>query len=373
MRLVLFLGAGFSKSAEFPLMREFSMFSQDLDGYEYHILCLHDCISYAQRTRAYIHGDIYNVEYLMSVLSIASITNPDLKFTFKGKKVKVIKALEVLKELVWRVYSRIENVSGTGQNYQFFVHSLQRFLKYRDTSIDIITTNYDLLPEMIMYAIDHKATMPVKYEPLSLPEGYNAPPNCACISVSGRGMKVYKESDCKNLHKLHGSVNWFVKKNTASQKVYCWDETFPSFKDSSMLFYTPYCVCSDARIPDGYLPVIVPPSMIKEYKVPVILKAWQDASDAISKADKIVFIGYSFPPSDTIMKFFLGTSLANNQSGCRITVIDKNANAVKASLEKVFVNDIHGSIDRINTDFRELIGESGFRNPAEFAQDLNRL
>jgi hypothetical protein len=90
MRLVLFLGAGFSKSAGFPLMREFSMFSQDLSGYEDHILCLHSCISYAQRTRAYIYGDIYNVEYLMSVLSLASIENPDLKFTFKGKKVKVI-------------------------------------------------------------------------------------------------------------------------------------------------------------------------------------------------------------------------------------------------------------------------------------------
>ena len=81
MRVVFFLGAGFSKSAGFPLMREFSMFSQNLPGYEDHISCLHDCISYAQRTRAYIHGDIYNVEYLMSVLSLAAITNPYLEFT----------------------------------------------------------------------------------------------------------------------------------------------------------------------------------------------------------------------------------------------------------------------------------------------------
>ena len=76
MRLVLFLGAGFSQSARFPLMREFSMFSQNLSGYEKNILCLHKCIEYAQRTRAFIHGDIYNVEYLMSVLSMAEIANP---------------------------------------------------------------------------------------------------------------------------------------------------------------------------------------------------------------------------------------------------------------------------------------------------------
>lgn len=371
MRLVIFLGAGFSKSAGFPLMREFSMFSQDLTDYEDHILCLHDCISYAQRTRAYIHGDIYNVEYLMSVLSIASITNPDLKFSFKGQKVKVDKALEVLKALVWRVYSRIENIPGTGQNYQLFVKSLERFLGYQDTSIDIVTTNYDLLPEMIMYAIDHKATMPVEFESVSLPAGYNAPFGCASVSGEG-GEKIYQKSDRKNLHKLHGSVNWFVNKSTKFQKVCCWDDTFPRV-DQGSLFHTPFCVCNDAQIPNGYVPVIVPPSMIKEYKVPVILKAWQDASEAISKADKIVFIGYSFPPSDTIMKFFMGTSLANNQSGCRLIVIDKNTDTVKASLEEVFVSDLHSSIDMINIDFKELISSSGFRSDAEFAHYLNSL
>ena len=79
MRVVFFLGAGFSRSAGFPLMHEFSMFSQNMEGFEEHILCLHACIEYAQRTRAYIHGDIYNVEYLMSVLALAAITTPEFK------------------------------------------------------------------------------------------------------------------------------------------------------------------------------------------------------------------------------------------------------------------------------------------------------
>jgi NAD-dependent SIR2 family protein deacetylase len=371
MRVVLFLGAGFSKSAGFPLMREFSMFSQDLEGYQEHILCLHNCIRYAQRTRAFIHGDIYNVEYLMSVLSLAAITNPDLEFNFKGKKIKVNKALNILKQLVWRVYSRIEDISNLGNNYSLFVNSLKYFIENTNNSIDIITTNYDLLPEMMMSAIEHKATMPVVFERMDLPEGYNAPPGCASISGMG-GEKIYQESDCKNLHKLHGSVNWFVKQNSKYQKVYCWDETFPPSRGISRLFYTPYSVCPDAKIPADYLPVIVPPSMIKEYKVPVILKAWQDASDAISKANKIIFIGYSFPPSDTIMKFFLGTSLTNNQSGCRITIIDKNTDAVKASLEEVFVKDIHKyHINLITSEFRELIGGRYFKNDRSFAEYLN--
>jgi len=369
MRVVLFLGAGFSKNAGFPLMREFSMFSQDLAGYEEHILCLHNCISYAQRTRAYIHGDIYNVEYLMSVLSLAAITNPDLEFTVENKKIRVSDALDILKELVWRVYSRIEDVANLRKSYELFVASLTHFTKRPNNCIDIITTNYDLLPEMIMYAIKKNATMPVEFERMPLPEGCKAPPNCAIVGGSG-GYQIYREGESKNLHKLHGSVNWFLKKGSNFQKLYCWDEIFPLIGRHNDLFHMPFCVCNRAEIPKDYLPVIVPPSMIKEYNVPVILKAWQGASEAIAKANKIIFIGYSFPPSDTIMKFFLGTSLTNNQSGCRITVIDKNTDAVKASVEEVFVNDIHNQIDLITSEFRELIGGRDFDSEMAFAEYL---
>jgi hypothetical protein len=235
----------------------------------------------------------------MSVLSLASITNPDFEFTFRSRRIKIATALEILKELVWRVYSRIDDVSKLGQNYQLFVGSLKRFLKSQNNSIDIITTNYDLLPEMIMYAIKHIASVPVEFEPMPLPDGHNAPPNCAIVGGGG-GYRIYRTDETKTLHKLHGSVNWFVKARTKFQKVYCWDEVYPPAYSGEVLFYTPFAVCNQARIPEGYLPVIVPPSMIKEYDVPVIKRAWQDASGAIGKANKIVFIGYSFPPSDTM-------------------------------------------------------------------------
>ena len=345
------------------------MFSQNMVGFEEHILCLHACIEYAQRTRAYIHGDIYNVEYLMSVLALAAITNPDLEFTVVQKTLSVSDALEKLKQLVWRVYSRIERVSYVGDLYRQFVRTCKMFLEDKNNSLDIITTNYDLLPEMIMYAIKQKATMPVKFECIKS----TTPPNCA--SISGvQGNKIYSESDTKNLHKLHGSANWFVSENSDSQQVYCWDETFPAhIRTDHDLFETPFAVCSDATIPEKHLPIIVPPSMIKEYKIPVILKAWQNASNAIAQADKLIFIGYSFPPSDTIMKFFLGTSLANNRSGCRITVIDKYANNVMKSLNDIFVEDLcKHHIDTINCEFENLLNGQGdrFSVYTEFADFL---
>lgn len=352
MRLVLFLGAGFSRSAGFPLMREFSMFSQGLGGYEEHILCLHKCIEYAQRTRAYIHGDIYNVEYLMSVLSLAAITNPDLPFDIGEKRVTVTEALEILKQLVWRVYSRMERLPSWQDAYRLFVRALKKFKNEGDHSIEIVTTNYDMLPEMLMHAIGQQATTPDEFERIPLPDNFTTGHDLARKSVGD--YSVYVKAGAKNLHKLHGSVNWFVKKDGNEGKAHCWDQMFSPIQDG-ILFHVPFCTTELAEIPEDFIPIIVPPSIIKEYKIPVILRAWQNASKAMANADKVVFIGYSFPPTDTVMKFFLGSSLANNQKGCRISIIDRNTAGVMGSLKDIFVDDICEHIDKINVEFKELI------------------
>jgi hypothetical protein len=306
----------------------------------------------------------------MSVLSMAEIANPSLEFSIGKEKVEISDALEILKHLVWRVYSRMENIYSWESDYDLFVKSLQAFASDKNNSFDIITTNYDLLPEMIRYAIGRKATMPVQFSKLPLPAGYNAPPNCASLSGMG-GYGIYENSSSKNLHKLHGSVNWFVNKSPDITDLFCWDETFPSFLNNDGLFLTPFCVSVDAQIPTEYSPVIIPPTMIKEYKIPVISKTWQDASNAIEKADRVIFIGYSFPPTDTIMKFFLGTSLANNLKGCRVSIIDKHATQVMHSLKEIFVDDIcNHYIDTIEVEFKNIFTLPRFQSLDNFVQYL---
>jgi hypothetical protein len=44
---------------------------------------------------------------------------------------------------------------------------------------------------------------------------------------------------------------------------------------------------------------------------------------------------------------------------------------LQSPLSKVFVDDLHSSIDLKTTDFRELIGPHGFRSTGEFADYLN--
>ena len=366
MRLVLFLGAGFSKPFGFPLMREFSMFSQDLPGYEEHILCLHACIEYVQRTLAYIQDDIYNVEYLMSILSMAAITNPQQTFRIGKKKVTISAAVRTLKELIWRVYTKfnIDPRFISEGSIQHFTRALQMLYKNeKGNEIDIVTTNYDLLPEMLMLAIDKLPGPPEQSEELKIPATRALP----SYAILNKTKDIYQNGSRQNLHKLHGSVNWLVHKSS-SKKIYCYRHAY-EVTGAARLNFIPYLALEEKTfLPEGYAPIIIPPSMLKEYKIPVITKSWQRASQAIAEADHIVFIGYSFPPSDVVMKYFLGTSLANNRSGCRISIIDKNTQTVMESLQSIFVDNIwRKKVVQIPSAFENLISKDGpFKMFAEF-------
>jgi len=300
---------------------------------------------------------------------MAEIANPELEFPVNGETIKVHDALEMLKQLIWRVYSQMEDIHGWEEHYLSFIQRLKAFIANKNNLLEIVTTNYDLLPEMVMYSVGQKTTMPVDFSPIPLPEGYNAPAGCASVSGMG-GYKMYTNCGNKNLHKLHGSVNWFVKEGEDISRLFCWDEIFPPFRGQSPILLTPFCTSKDASIPDGYLPLIIPPTMIKQYTIPVISKAWQGASKAIENADRIIFIGYSFPPTDTIMKFFLGTSLANNRKGCRISIIDRSAHQVMESLKTVFANNMSMYIDPIEVEFKDLFSLPQFYRDTTFIEYL---
>lgn len=102
---------------------------------------------------------------------------------------------------------------------------------------------------------------------------------------------------CIPILKLHGSLNW---------------EENPSNTD--VIFHTPSCEKDKQVKPDyssnkDYIqPAIIPPTIFKqeinddsrpmERLTRAILQQWGAAITILQEADKIIFVGYSFPPSD---------------------------------------------------------------------------
>lgn len=91
--------------------------------------------------------------------------------------------------------------------------------------------------------------------------------------------------------------------------------------------------------PDGYthsedIPAIIPPVLDKShhYAAARIRSQWEKAHSAIQRADEIVVIGFSFPPTDMSCQFLFKSAIS---AGVRVVVVNRDQN-VKAAYDSVF-------------------------------------
>lgn len=101
--------------------------------------------------------------------------------------------------------------------------------------------------------------------------------------------------------------------------------------------------------PDGYthsedIPAIVPPVLDKShhYAAARIRSQWEKAHNAIQRADEIVVIGFSFPPTDMSCQFLFKSAI---KAGLRVVVVNRDQ-SVKAAYDSVFEG-----IPGINLDY----------------------
>lgn len=127
------------------------------------------------------------------------------------------------------------------------------------------------------------------------------------------------------IYKLHGSVNWYGHADDLTVAA----EIGHSVANDKVLSVHH----GNISQPNDWW--MVPPSVIKPQMVSVLEEQWRGAATAISQADALWFIGYSFPESDSFMRFFLASSLADNVGLTQIVVIDPDK-AVKARCRTIF-------------------------------------
>lgn len=181
----------------------------------------------------------------------------------------------------------------------------------------VITLNYDVILEDALRRLD----VPISYQ-LSGVVDFDA---TAGIDES--------RADALQVLKLHGSVNWAQK---------------PS---GSVL------VCRDyERVRTLNLaPLLVPPTWQK-IAAEALLPVWDAAVRAISKATRIVLIGFSIPAADQHFKYLLSVGLKDNSSLRMVRIVDPRASALLAQYEAVFREDqfkygIASSLQQRTADF----------------------
>lgn len=280
----------------------------------------------ARRANSFLESSPTNLEDILSFSEMGD----RLRLTEKDENRSVR-----LRSIIRRIYTTIPPVRMYWKRYD----ALRKFLgKYPGDfkgDLSFVTTNYDLNIESACWFLN--AQVDPGFEIIQT-DAENVP-------TSGN---FYRTGEIP-LYKLHGSVNWYrtdkgpgiMVEDRVIQLLPSETEARPSL---------PHPCFDDYEPPDE--PVIVPPSFLKPDLPEALKDVWQGAAKVLSTASVVVFVGYSFPPSDTEMMYFLARALSENDVLRKVYIVDINADAIVARLRSP------GS--KVGSHFRDLFQQINF-------------
>ena len=291
---VFFLGAGFSKAINpaYPLMNELCT---DILG---QLELETDTISAHYKTE--IPENIKNnIEHLLTYLST--------DFPWKQENNYTDRALyERISRMIGQHFQQLDK-NGEHSNNDLFNRLIAGFLE--NPHCDIITLNYDVLIERAMEKYVKNNGQPyLPWERLyPYPLSWIGSRTIPDIGT-WRGTSFTQR--LPSIIKLHGSVNWYHAGASSSDTIYYRNDNSNETEHMTV----------------GLVPYIIPPVMDKNafYHHIAIRHLWQAAAHLLNEADDVFIIGFSFPPTDTAVRFLFQTAL-NPQADVHIVDIsDEN-------------------------------------------------
>lgn len=189
--------------------------------------------------------------------------------------------------------------------YEFLVAGLLGLLDapLHQASNAFVSFNYDLLIEEALTS-------------LGVPFSYGFAPRTVTEHESAGGISLASGAEIKVL-KLHGSTNW----------------AFPGYQGGRLTIFRAY---EEVRAA-GHAPELVPPTWRKSFDGPLV-HVWKEALVQISKATRIVIIGFSVPPTDLHFKYLLAAGLRENISLREIVFVNPDSQGIELRARELFGN-----------------------------------
>lgn len=340
MKKTFFLGAGFSAPFGHPVMDRFlgDADSSDRLNDDDRSLLKKFALD-ARRANSFLESSPTNLEDILS-------------FAVMGDRLGLTKendgeSSKQLRTIIQKVYTKLP--SDLQMYWDRYKPLLKLIPSNKDEdpiklrkSLSFITTNYDLNAESAFHQLGCEAYLGFK---LNRKEDVNGPRTTRWLYCDV-GIPLYK---------LHGSVNWFFSKD--GKELIVEDRVVPVHGnlEDRVSVSIPYLCAKDYKPPDA--PVIIPPSFLKP-DLPEPLKAvWKGAAKELSTTHVLAFVGYSFPPSDTEMMYFLARALMDNTNLQVIYVVDPQAVEIVKRLKTVgskWGSHFRGLLKPVEGDWREV-------------------
>lgn len=347
---VYVLGAGFSRAARLPLISDFLEMMRDVEGRDNLPAGASLAVRQVLEERASLSAvrekmrlDLDDIEELFSLFDAA--TPPQAGYKLSASAVAVRRAIAATLSATERevderhvdlhrdrVSSFLDAVFGArklptddfraiARAYDVFAALVSGRLETKPHSDVVITFNYDTVVERAL----HRAGITTDYGLTHVSYDASVRPGPGSV----------------NLIKLHGSINWAPPKGRGQKmRILPYKET--SFEGVDY-------------------PLLVPPTWSKGGFAGVFQQLWSSAIKALSKATRIVVVGYSFPATDQYFRYLLATSLRHNHGLRRFVVVDPNASQLNfdSFFDDIYIRSRLNKIDSRAEDFLMEIPRSG--------------
>lgn len=283
-----------------------------------------------------------NLESIASFLSVLQLTRPDYRFADCTLYASPTNALRLLERAI-RFVAKPDMTSRQADRARTLLQTLHSSTSPPPT---IITTNYDIHVELAACS---------RFEQIApVPQCRLSPSLYKHILISDPLIRfgtprLYAEpSDATAplLLKLHGSINWYKEHDRIVVDArMCPAQSEVGAVSLSRPDMCPYdWALQSPRSRDTFetdRPLIVPPTVLKSSLASELQEQWVFAANALRDADHLLFIGYSFPHTDTYMKYFLASGLSQNARLRQIAVIDPSRDVCFGSAAEVFADARH--------------------------------
>lgn len=315
MSKVYVLGAGASAGAELPLISNFLKKAKELKDKQ------QDNFDDVWRYIAEPQFRNINIEDILGYLDMNISQN-----NLDSDKIIKRRLLEFIENVIILSYYY-------GDEKKILDHSnmLKKFTKHLTKDDTIISFNYDIL---IDDALTKNGLIPD-------------------YGIDFEHKQAGQNNTRIRLFKLHGSLNWSICPKCKKPQCHRYDYLLKRSKSSTSndideysdkfyeLFELPnFKICTKNekhKRPIEEDTLIIPPSWNK-HDYPYIKDLWRKASEALKNADKIIFIGYSFPQTDIYLKFLLLNSLPKNSYS--VEVVDPDIQNTARRYLEIFKDNI---------------------------------
>jgi hypothetical protein len=230
--------------------------------------------------------------------SVVSFIDLNLSGEFKAEIIRGENRLDFSKDVLFWNRMDLKNLRVWIQTYLYLAliepveesPLLLSFISHMLPGDTIVTFNYDLIVERALF----------RRKQWSPKDGYG---------IQFNNTPPINEPDFSTifpLHKIHGSLNWEGPDMFQPRL-----ELEFFYDDGSPIF--PGCLTNekprrDQSYQGGHSGCWLMPSFVKQFAVPELLQVWQNAFEALRKADEVVAVGYSLPSEDSAACLLFGTS-----------------------------------------------------------------